>query len=400
MTRKNTTPRKNRSNRRIWFRLHGYFSLPIWLLFCFVCLTGTIAVVSHEITWLANPDARAHNPQDLPARPLAEQVAAVQQAVPGSEVGYVMVLEPYLVTAVGVSSADVPAALVYVNPYTAQVQAVNEGLTFIGFMRALHGWLLFPWNHSWSWGYYIVSAMCIVVLGALVTGLVVYRRFWRAWTQPRLRWKADARTLTGDLHRHAGAWSLWFLLVMGLTGGWYLTQAVLWHAGIGIGSETPPVAADTLPPAIGDAAPARISLAGALANAQQALPSLAPAYIAMPEHNRDYITVMGSGDGFFLFDQYSFRAAVNPWTGAVDHARTPAQMGALEVVAHVADPLHYGTFGGLWTKSIWFVFGLVLTGLSVTGFIVWSRRTLKEVRPKRRHRRAPARGTDATEASA
>lgn len=400
MTRKNSAVPKKRSNRRIWFRLHGYFSLPIWLLFCFVCLTGTIAVVSHEITWLANPDARARNPQGLPARPLAELVAAAQQAVPGSEVGHVMVLEPYLVTVVGVSSAEVPAGLVYVNPYTAQVQAVNEGLTFIGFMRALHGWLLFPWNHSWSWGYYIVSAMCIVVLGALVTGLVVYRRFWRAWTQPRLRWNSDARTLAGDLHRHAGAWSLWFLLVIGLTGGWYLAQAVLWHAGIDIGRETPAVAADTMPPAVGDAAPARITLAGALANAQQALPSLAPAYIAMPEHNRDHITVMGSGDAFLLFDQYSFRAAVNPWTGAVDHTQTPAQMTALEVIAHVADPLHYGTFGGLWTRVIWFLSGLVLTGLSVTGFIVWSRRTLQEARSTRRRGRARARRADAREAAA
>ncbi|HAE90719.1 MAG TPA: PepSY domain-containing protein, partial [Idiomarina sp.] len=38
--------------QRQWFKLHGWCSLPIWILFCFICITGTIAVFSHELTWL------------------------------------------------------------------------------------------------------------------------------------------------------------------------------------------------------------------------------------------------------------------------------------------------------------------------------------------------------------
>jgi uncharacterized iron-regulated membrane protein len=391
---------KKRSNRRLWFRLHGYFSLPVWLLFCFVCLTGTIAVLSHELTWLTNPDARADNPQELPRQPLSDLVAAAQAAVPGADVGYVMVMEPYLVTAVGVSSPEVPAGIVYVNPYTARVQAVNQGLTFIGFMRALHGWLLFPWQHSWSWGYYLVSAMCIVVLGALATGLVVYKRFWRGYAAPRLRWRSDARTLLGDLHRLAGIWSLWFLLVIGLTGAWYLTQAVLWHAGIEYGSDALPVADDRLSTAIDGAAPQRITVAEAVAAAQQAVPSLEPAWFSPPEHNRDHFRVMGHSDAFFLFDMSSVSVAVNPWTGAVDYLQQPADMNAAEVISHIADPLHYGTFGGLWTKAIWFVFGLVLTGMSVSGFLIWGKRTLRESRPGRRHRVTRQRARRARKATA
>src|SRR5690606_41501352 len=97
-------------SNRFWFQLHGWFSLPIWLIFCFVCLTGTIAVFSHELTWLTNPASRATNPRTLPATPVAELVAKVQQAYPTADVGTVPVLDPYRVRAVIFTDADKPYA--------------------------------------------------------------------------------------------------------------------------------------------------------------------------------------------------------------------------------------------------------------------------------------------------
>lgn len=365
-------------NRRLWFLIHGWLSLPVWLLFCFICLTGTISVISHELTWLTNPAARAANPAGLPEKPLPELLAAVERKVPGAEVGYVMRFEPYLVTAVGLSSREIPAGIAYVNQYTGEVQAVNQGTTFIDFMRSLHGWLLFPWHHAWSLGYYLVSLMSLLVLGALVTGLVIYKRFWRAFSRPRIRTDAGPRAFLGDLHRHAGVWSLWFLLVMGLTGLWYLTQAVMWHTATDVWKHPDPIPLEEIP-LTGGAAPPPVPFEQALATAQAALPSLQPAWIAMPESNRDYYSIAGSGDAV-LFDQYSFRVFVHPWTGEIVETRQPATMNTVQAIAHLADPLHYGSFGGLWTKAIWFLFGLLLSGMSITGFLIWTRRTAREAR--------------------
>jgi uncharacterized iron-regulated membrane protein len=84
---------------------------------------------------------------------------------------------------------------------------------------------------------------------------------------------------------------------------------------------------------------------------------------------------------------------VNPWNGEVAQTRHPAMMNALQTITHIADPLHYGNLGGLFTKVIWFVFGLMLTMMSVSGFLIYSRRSLAGVRqtekkPRRKKNRA------------
>ncbi len=368
-------------SQKLWFQLHGWCSLPVWLIFTAVCLTGTIAVLSHELTWLFNENARALNPQNLPAKPVAELVAAVQQAEPTAAVTSVMVLEPYLVTAVLFTTETMPAAIAYVNPYTGLVQEINPGINFITFMRSLHGWLLFPWQHSYSVGYYLVSAMSLLMLGALITGLIIYKRFWQSFTAPKLRLHQGKKTVLADLHRLAGVWSLWFLLLMSLTGLWYLVQAVLWHNDVEFYHEVEPLSSLYVPAPVADRdawqkVPAMVPLAQAVARAQQFLPELKTAFVAMPEHPRDYYRISGYGDSIW-FDQYSYNVWINPWTGEVADTRVPAQMGALETLMSVADPLHYGTIGGLWTKAIWFVFGLLISGMAISGFMIWGSRTIR-----------------------
>lgn len=357
-------------NRRFWFQLHGWFSLPVWVVFSFVCLTGTISVLSHEITWLVNANARAENPDQLPAKPIGEIIKAVEEANPAAQVGWVMTLEPYLVYAVKFTDADKPSATAYVNQYTGEVQEVFQGLTFIGFMRALHGWLLFPWHHNFSVGYYLVSAMAIVMLGALITGLVVYKKFWRAFFRPQVRVTKGKRIFLQDIHRFSGVWSMWFLLVISVTGLWYLTQAILWHNDVEIEPHAPLLTNDTLPSYQQNAPEFTFNVDQAIQIAQQTYGDFSPKFVMLPEHNRDTYKLAGSGD-FIFFDEYSYRLSINPWQGQVEASQAPADMNALQTLTHIADPLHYGTIGGLWTKVIWFVFGLILSGMSIVGFLIW-----------------------------
>jgi len=367
-----------RINRRFWFQLHGWFSLPVWVIFSFVCLTGTISVMSHEITWLVNPDARADNPGQLKEKPVGDIVRAVQQAYPTADVRWVMPREPYLAYAVKFTDSDKPAATAYVNQYTGEVQEVFQGMTFIGFMRALHGWLLFPWHHSFSVGYYLVSLMAFVMLGALITGLVVYKKFWRAFFAPQLRLTKGKRILLQDLHRFSGVWSMWFLLVISVTGLWYFAQAIMWHSGVEIEPHAPIVQNQDLPRHQLETPPPsfKITLDQALNIAKQQYTDFSPSFVMLPEHNRDTYKLAGAGD-FIFYDEYSYKMSINPWNGDIEASQSPESMTPLQTLSHIADPLHYGTIGAIWTKILWFVFGVILSGMSIIGFFIWRLRLVK-----------------------
>jgi uncharacterized iron-regulated membrane protein len=283
------------------------------------------------------------------------------------------------VHAITFTDHDKPYAIAYVNQYSGEIQEINEGLTFIGFMRSLHGWLLFPWQQGYSIGYYLVSAMAFVMLGALITGLVIYKKFWRSFTQPKVRLTANKATVLADLHRLAGVWSIWFLMLMSATGFWYLAQAIMWHAEIDIEPHAPVVAVSDLPTTATTNSQSKLSLEAALQIAKQRFPQLQPSYIMLPEHQRGMYQISGGGDHIF-YDQYAYALNINPWTGAIASEKSPETMTTVQTLMHIADPLHYGTLGGLWTKFLWFFFGVILTGMSITGFMMWATRLKKSMR--------------------
>jgi len=223
--------------------------------------------------------------------------------------------------------------------------------------------------------------MAFVMLGALATGLIIYKRFWQAFTQPKIRVNQGKKTVLADLHRLAGVWSIWFLMLMSVTGLWYLIQAVLWQNSIEIDPHEPVIAEMQVPKINGNGSiPLKpYSLDNALEIAKHKFPDFKTTYILPPEHNRDTYKLYGSGD-FVFYDKYSYSVIVNPWNGAVEQIRTPDNMTALQTLSHIANPLHYGDIGGIWTKLIWFVFGLLLTGMSITGFLMWGGRTVKAAR--------------------
>ncbi len=344
---------------RVWWHVHQWVGLKLAIFMSFVCLTGTLAVLSSEIDWLFQPSLRVA-PSTVEGEPRWERIVAGAAEWPGVErVQYLSapVAGAFAATAV-VEREDGTLRILHIHPTTGMVQ--GEG-TWVGAQRVLrnmHRHLNLPVKY----GVPIVCTLAFLLLVSLGTSLVVYKRWWRGFFKP-VRWR-DARTAWGDLHRLAGVWSLWFVLLIALTGVWYFVEE--------LGLDAPPApraeAAGPFDPAdMATAFPAN------LAAAQGALPGLRIERILLPRESGDAFQFQGQL-GAILVRERSNSVATDPSSGRVLLAHRGEELTAHQRISEMADPLHFGYFGGYWTKIPWFVFGLLLTGLSVSGIAIYGLR--------------------------
>ncbi|MFC3075188.1 PepSY-associated TM helix domain-containing protein [Shinella pollutisoli] len=366
--------RDKKKASRLWLIIHSWLALPLWIFVFFVCLTGTIATVSQEIVWLAKPEVRANRPA-ADAVPLGYDavLAAVEKAQPGVAVTYIArPVKSIFALDVGVTYPDGRSRSLFVNPYTGAIQGVGGAFDFRYFMRALHGWLLVPFVGASNWGWYLVSALSIPMLGSLVTGLVVYKKFWRGYLHPRLRLRNGARIFWGDLHRLAGIWSVPFIAIMAVTAGWFLIQQILVDNNVTVSTAgVPPIVAREDVPAEGRAKAPWISLDRAGALVREQFPDLSFDFVSLPANAFSHIVVGGRGAYPLIFET----ANVNPYNGKIEWTRRVSDRSALELVTESMRPLHTGDFAGLWLKLVYFVFGLLLTMMVFSGMMIWTKRT-------------------------
>jgi hypothetical protein len=110
-----------------------------------------------------------------------------------------------------------------------------------------------------------------------------------------------------------------------------------------------------------------------VAAAKAALPGLDPRTVRLPFGPDEPVVVEGfAGDP--LVRERANEVWLDPVDAGVVKVQRSADMTALHYVTELADPLHFGTFGGLPTKLLWFAGGLGLSGLALTGaWLAWRR---------------------------
>ncbi|MBV4467200.1 PepSY domain-containing protein [Pseudomonas sp. SWRI79] len=364
-----------KSRSKLWFLVHSWLALPIWFFVLIVCVTGTLAVVSQEIVWLANPQMRASPPSDdAPLLSYDEIIAAIKKAEPQTLVERISRPdESHFALDVEVSYPDGRSVTVYVNPYSGVIQGTAPQFNFKGFTRALHGWWLVPFTNGYSWGWYLVSFLGLPMLASLVTGLVVYKRFWKGFLRPTLRFRHGARIFWGDFHRLSGIWSIWFIAVISITSVWFLIKAALYDNQISISTApvAPVVARESVPLTIDGAPAPMISLERAIHEAKERIPGLEDSSVSLPANAYSHLSVSGRSWYPLIFQS----AEVNPYTGDIAATRLLSDRSGLELVTESMRPLHTGDFGGIWIKLIWFFFGLILSMMVLSGLLIWTKRT-------------------------
>lgn len=383
----------------LWLAIHGWLGLPIWAFLFLICLTGSVATISQEIIWLIEPAARSNPPSpDAPRLSYEALFDRLEQQAPGTAVMFIDIpVKPQFALQFYVGRPDGGERTIYVNPYTGAIQGEKSTFDLRELLRELHGWLLIPFTAHYSPGWYIVSAMSIPLLGSLVTGLVVYKKFWRAFLRPRLRLNQGSRVFWGDFHRLAGLWSIPFIAIMGVTALWFLIEATLHDTGFKVPNEIehPHLSRNHVRNAADRQAAQVISVDRAIEIARASFPGLTPAYVSVPTNAYHPIEVAGRSAYPLVFQI----AYINPFTGKVISVRSIENRTATALVTESMRPLHTGDFAGIWLKLVYFAFGILLTTMSLSGMMIWTKRSLQATSRYMQDRRGSIAGVSAAGAA-
>lgn len=358
------TERSRPKGRSRWWRVHAWVGLKLSVLASFVFLSGTLAVIGHELDWAIDPAMRASPSAPAPAS-WGTIAANVATAVPQ---GTILTIQrgpdPWFATTAVVRGPDKRLHRVLVDPASGRVNRVAGFGSIQRFLRDLHRRLMLPL----AIGIPIVTSISFVLMASLVTGLVTYKKWWRGFLKlPR---GGGQRRWMGDMHRLLGLWSLWFVALMSLTGFWYLAELVAARA-----PDMAPVAADAAQ--VADVMPTGAALDAMVERARAAFPALDIRAVQYPSGYFAGVGFTGQERAWLVTDGGN-AVWLSPDRAAPIAVMRGDQLSLHQRISEMADPLHFGTFGSLWTKAIWFLFGLALTGLSITGVIIYARRLSAE----------------------
>ncbi|MEM1053618.1 MAG: PepSY-associated TM helix domain-containing protein, partial [Pseudomonadota bacterium] len=268
----------------------------------------------------------------------------------------------YFAYPVSVFDPDGVGKAIFVDQWRGEVTGEGGIFNIKYFFRQLHRYLFLPAPI----GLTIVSSMAIILSISLYTGLKTSRN-WRT-LMTRIRFSKGARTAIGDAHKAAGLWSIWFFALMITTGLWYYAEFL----GTDFEPEQPGYTEERAVQ-MGDVLPDR-SVSDIIKAAQTAYPDLQISSVTFGGVVGRQATMVNGTVGNPIVRERANRVYLDPVSLEVIKVARDRDLGWVQWLNQIADPLHFGNFGGLAVKLIWFVFGLFMTGLSISGvWLTWRR---------------------------
>jgi uncharacterized iron-regulated membrane protein len=344
------------------FTIHSWAGVVTGLLMFVVCFSGAVVVFKHEIDLWANPVLGQAPRAEVPAA--LDTVYTQALAAPGARAVELIALPDdinpaFTATVQGdAASADTRVKLALRADDGALIAPVDSELG--QYLRSLHVFLFF--GPRW-----IVGFLGVAMLVLIATGIVIHRKIIaELFTQ---RWDRSLRVLFSDLHKAAGVWGLAFHILIAFTGAW-LGLAPVFERGFDYLSKPAPVAA-AIAPAMPKPAPAKMrSLDTLKQTARDALPSFEVRVVALRQWGTQRATARFAGrlQGSIFSTAH---VVVNAASGAVVSVHDPRQAGFWSKVNALMEPLHFGDFGGLSLKWLYFLLGLTPAFLSLSGTLIW-----------------------------
>ncbi|MEL7161318.1 MAG: PepSY-associated TM helix domain-containing protein, partial [Bacteroidota bacterium] len=181
-------------------------------------------------------------------------------------------------------------------------------------------------------------------------------------------------------------WTIPFLLLFSITGIWYFLE----RSNTGGISRTANTRAPKLKQPLSDTIDLRelawsIDLDRAVDSARAQIPGLIVKDFLLPNRHDRPLYLNGKSQVPLVRNRAN-RVYVHPLTYEVLKVQRAEEVGNITWFNDIADPLHFGNFGGLPTKILWFLAGLGISGLVLTGIWISLKRKVKSEAAKRAQR--------------
>jgi uncharacterized iron-regulated membrane protein len=362
-----------------WLKVHLYLALLVGFLFALIGLSGSLNVYHEEIDALLNPALTIEAPQNK-YQSLDKIIASVRAAHPNRYGSWTLEMprSPHgMMTAWYEKPTETffelyAPLMVSVNPYTGEVVTSRFwGQTVMTWLFDLHSQLRLE-----QLGRNTVGILGLLLLVSCASGLYLW---WPSLKELlnslKIRSNKGIKLLVLDAHRLLGLLSAVPLIVLAITGTLLSFPSSLSFFSGSAGMDHGQTGREIVSTAIPNNHPT--GLASATFVAQSVFPKAELRRITTPQGDTGIYRIN--------FRQNSEVNQIHPfstvwvdrWSGQIREVRNPNTFSTSETFATWVWPLHTGEALGPKGRFIWFLSGISLFVLYVSGLLRWLFRTHK-----------------------
>ncbi len=344
--------------KKIW-QIHSWLGLIAALGLVLIGLTGSVLVFHRDITRTLNPEiVNRTSAVDAKRLPLSQLIANVESANPdfwlrgwllyhGEEARDKVYLTPH-----GAEEWHI----LHVDPATGEASGPTVHLH-----DTLYGWFV-DLHYTFfadDLGMAITAIFALIFILLSLSGFYLHRNFFKSVF--RFRWGQSWRIFSSDLHKAVGIASLPLNLLLGFTGAYWNIAHIVEE--FSHDHEEPEVWTTY------DNRFERIDELPALAEVQW--PGYAFNYVYMPTAEDRQFYIFGQTPENHPFrSRYGSSLWFNADTLENTYAKDLRTSGWWNRIVDAFEPLHFGDFGGLVSKTIWCLAGLAPGLLASTGIVL------------------------------
>lgn len=351
--------------KRLVLRIHSIAGLFSGLFIILMSISGSALVFHEELDTLQYPSIATY--PNKPVLPVDSCYRGLQRQYPHAQVSSCELAKdnrhPFIFSIYdsAFTSGRQPVQ-VFVHPQTAEILQVRGGSkdirhNFMAWLSMFHNSFHLEKKGEWLLGFFAV-----VFVISLCTGLILYRKHILAVLLFRKRMFTKPQ-----LHQLIGVYALLFNLVIGVSGYWmqrYVFKKEFYQA------QQPYTPIRKPSPAL------FFNTDSALAEAGKSHPTFTPYVIYFAPTQSRKTAVYGSrSTNSFIHNKKFADVLFLDSAGGIAKTAFVTEIKPSDRYDIINAQIHFGRFGGWPVKALYSLLGLTGGILSITGFILWRKRS-------------------------